>query len=86
LDVVLGMATSLIGQNKHVLAAGTEIKVRTDTPIPLKPTRNASFSASVSDDVRDKGGEVVISRAGHAHSSWPFPLPTVKTPAWIFGQ
>jgi len=62
----LGMATSLIGQTRHVLAAGTEIKVRTDTPIPLKPTRNASFSASVSDDVRDKGGEVVISRGSRA--------------------
>jgi len=48
------MATSLIGQTWHVLPAGTEIKVRTETPIPAKPTRNASFSASVSDDVRDR--------------------------------
>jgi hypothetical protein len=64
--VILGMATSLIGQTRHVLPAGTEIKVRTDSPIPAKPTRNATFSASVSDDVRDKGGEVVISRGSRA--------------------
>ena len=64
--VVLGMATSLIGQTRHVLPVGTEIKVRTNTPIPSKPARNASFSASISDDVRDNAGEVIIPRGSRA--------------------
>jgi hypothetical protein len=64
--VVLGISTSVLGQTRHVLTAGSEIKVRTDRPIPAKPASNARFSASVSDDVRDSSGEVVIPRASRA--------------------
>lgn len=63
---VLCMATNLMGQTRHVLSAGTEIKVRTDAPIPAKPVKNAKFSASVSDDVKNNDGEVVIPRGSRA--------------------
>jgi len=49
-----------------VLAQGTEIKVRTDTAIPAKPAANAKFTASVSNDVTDSSGAVVIPRGSRA--------------------
>ena len=64
--LVLGMATNLTGQTTHVLPAGTEIKVRTDTPIPAKPAANAKFTASVSDDVKNNNGEIAIPRGSRA--------------------
>jgi hypothetical protein len=63
---VLWTATTLLGQTGHVLAAGTEIKVRTDGPIPAKPAAKAKFSAAVSEDVKDNSGEVVIPRGSRA--------------------
>jgi hypothetical protein len=63
---VLWTATTLLGQTGHVLAAGTEIKVRTDGPIPAKPAANAKFSAAVSEDVKDNSEEVVIPRGSRA--------------------
>lgn len=63
---VLWTAAGLLGQTRHVLSAGTEIKVRTDTPIPAKPATNAKFSASVSDNVKDSSGDVVIPRGSRA--------------------
>ena len=50
----------------HVLPQGSEIKVRTDTAIPVKPTNGTSFAASVSDDVKDNTGQVVIPRGSRA--------------------
>lgn len=50
----------------HVLPQGSEIKVRTDTAIPVKPTNGTSFAASVSDDVKDNTGRVVIPRGSRA--------------------
>jgi len=50
----------------QTLCQGTEIKVRTDSAIPAKPPANADYSASVSADVTDSSGRVVIPRGSHA--------------------
>lgn len=63
---VLCITMNLVAETSHVLPAGTEIKVRTDTAIPRKPAANAKFSASVSDDVKNSNGEVVIPRGSRA--------------------
>jgi hypothetical protein len=49
-----------------VLPQGTEIKVRTDTSIPAKPQANATYTASVSNDVTDSSGGVLIPRGSRA--------------------
>jgi hypothetical protein len=63
---VLFWVTAAFAETSHVLPEGTEIKVRTDTPIPAKPAANAKYSATVSDDVMDKSGAVAISRHARA--------------------
>ena len=50
----------------RVLPKGTEIKVRTDTAVPAKPARGASYSATVSNDVTDSSGAVAIPRGARA--------------------
>jgi hypothetical protein len=50
----------------HSLAEGTEIKVRTDTPIPAHPNAGARYTATVSDDVPDASGGVAIPRGSRA--------------------
>jgi hypothetical protein len=62
----LWMASNLMAQSKYVLPSGTEIKVRTDTAIPAKPAASARYLASVSDDVKNSNGEVVIPRGSRA--------------------
>jgi hypothetical protein len=52
--------------NSHVLPSGTEIKVRTDTEIPAKPAANARYAATVSNDINDSSGAVLIPRNSHA--------------------
>ena len=66
--LALLLLTSIIAaaQNTHVLPEGTEIKVRTDTAIPAKPAANSSYSATVSNDIADRGGTVVIPRGARA--------------------
>ena len=49
------------------LSQGTEIKVRTDTAIPAKPPAGADYAASVSTDVADSSGQVVIPKGSRAH-------------------
>jgi len=60
------LAATAFAQNNYVLPAGTEIKVRTDTPIPAKPAANATFTASVSNDVMNNSGTVAIPRGSRA--------------------
>jgi hypothetical protein len=48
------------------LPSGVEIKVRTDISIPAKPAANSRYSASVSEDVKDSSGNVVIPRGSRA--------------------
>jgi len=50
----------------QTLPKDTEIKVRTDTAIPAKPAANAKFGASVSNDVTDSSGSVVVPRGSRA--------------------
>ena len=69
------MAVSIASaQTAHVLRQGTEIKVRTDTPIPAKPVANAKYTANVSDDVLNSSGSVAIPRGSRAE------LVAVPTP------
>src|SRR5207244_11803648 len=48
------------GRTRERPPQGSEIKVRTDTPIPAKPAANARYAATVSDDVMNKAGAVAI--------------------------
>jgi hypothetical protein len=50
----------------QTLPKDSEIKVRTDTSIPAKPPANAKYAASISDDVTDSSGSVVIPRGSRA--------------------
>ena len=50
----------------QTLPKDTEIKVRTDVAIPAKPAPNAKYTASVSNDVTDSAGNVVIPRGSRA--------------------
>jgi hypothetical protein len=63
--MLLGLA-AVSAQAQQNLPSGTEIKVRTDTAIPAKPAADSRYSASVSDDVKDASGNVLIPRGSRA--------------------
>ena len=50
----------------QTLPKDSEIKVRTDTSIPAKPPANAKYAASISNDVTDSSGSVVIPKGSRA--------------------
>jgi hypothetical protein len=50
----------------QTLPKDTEIKVRTDSAIPAKPAANKKYAASVSNDISDSSGNVVIPRGSRA--------------------
>ena len=50
----------------QTLPKDSEIKVRTDAAIPAKPPANAKYAASISKDVTDSSGSVVIPRGSRA--------------------
>jgi hypothetical protein len=50
----------------QTLPRDTEIKVRTDTAIPAKPEANSHYTGSISNDVTDSSGNVVIPRGSRA--------------------
>ena len=60
------VAAAALAQNNYVLPTGTEIKVRTDTPIPAKPPANATYTATVSTDIMNNSGTVAIPRGSRA--------------------
>ncbi len=62
----LSMASLGAFAQTHVLPKGSEIKVRTDSAIPAKPTNGTAFTASVADDVKDNTGNIVIPRGSRA--------------------
>jgi hypothetical protein len=68
--ISLALFVSLIGAaswaQRHTLSEGTEIKVRTDTPIPAHPTAGARYTATVSDDVPSASGGVAIPKGSRA--------------------
>ena len=63
---LLALLTSVSANAQRIVPEGTEIKVRTDAPIPAKPAANARYTASVSKDVTDKSGRVIIPRGARA--------------------
>lgn len=64
--VILLASLAALAQSVRVLPEGSEIKVRTDTVIPAKPAANATYTATISDDVLDKSGAVAIPRGARA--------------------
>ncbi len=66
LAAVVLASLGAVAQSVRVLPEGTDIKVRTDTAIPAKPAANASYTASISDDVLDNSGAVAIPRGSRA--------------------
>jgi hypothetical protein len=50
----------------QTLPKDTEIKVRTDVAIPAKPAPNSKYTGSISNDVTDSSGNVVIPRGSRA--------------------
>lgn len=71
---VLLLAAPLFAQGERILPKDTDIKVRTDVAIPAKPAAGASYSARVTEDVKDSSGEVAIPRGSRAR------LVAVKDP------
>ena len=66
LVLALGAMLLVVPAWAQNLSPGTEIKVRTDTAIPAKPPADADYTASVSTDVTDSSGRVVIPRGSRA--------------------
>jgi hypothetical protein len=63
---MLLLVSPLFSQSGRVVPKDTEIKVRTDVAIPAKPAAGASYGATVSDDVKDSSGAVLIPRGSRA--------------------
>jgi hypothetical protein len=66
LSIFLLLASLAAWAQVRTLSEGTEIKVRTDTAIPAKPTAGSAFTATVSDDVPDTSGNIAIPRGSRA--------------------
>ncbi len=66
LAVFLLLASLGLWAQARTLGEGTEIKVRTDTPIPAHPKAGARYTATVSDDVPAAEGGVAIPRGSRA--------------------
>ncbi|HEY6349518.1 MAG TPA: hypothetical protein VI636_08930 [Candidatus Angelobacter sp.] len=64
--VLMVLAAGALAQPLQVLPQGTEVKVRTDTAIPAVPAANAKYTATVSNDILDRSGNVVIPRGSRA--------------------
>ena len=64
--VLTFLVAGALAQPQQVVSQGTDIKVRTDSAIPAKPPADAKYTATVSDDVTDKSGNVVIPRGSRA--------------------
>ncbi len=66
LTIFLLLAGLAAWAQTNTLSEGTEIKVRTDSPIPAHPNADARYTATVSDDVPSAGGGVAIPRGSRA--------------------
>src|SRR5579864_3988929 len=64
--VLMVLAAGALAQPLQVLPQGTQVKVRTDTAIPATPAANAKYTATVSNDILDRSGNVVIPRGSRA--------------------
>jgi hypothetical protein len=63
---ILALLVAGAAAQTKVLPKDTDVKVRTDSVIPAKPAANAKYTASVSSDVKDSGGAVIIPRGSRA--------------------
>src|SRR5207245_4254410 len=75
---LLLLTISAFAQTSRVIPQGTEIKVRTDSAIPAKPAAGSAYSATVSQDVQDSSGAVVIP---HGSPAWSLSR-TAMTQRW----
>jgi hypothetical protein len=66
LSVVPILLVAAFAQVHSVIPKGAEIKVRTDSAIPAKPAAGSSYSGTVSQDVQDASGAVLIPRSSRA--------------------
>lgn len=66
LSLLFLSAVAAFAQGPRVLPQNAEIKVRTDSEIPAKPSANSTYSARVADDVLDQSGAVAIPRGAKA--------------------
>jgi len=66
LAAFLALLVAGAAAESKVVPKDTDIKVRTDKSIPAKPADNATYTASVSTDVKDSGGIVIIPRGSRA--------------------
>ena len=64
--LVLLAAGAVAQSTSHVLPKDTEIKVKTNTAITAKPAANAQYGATVSNDIKDNSGTLVIPRGSTA--------------------
>lgn len=64
--LVLLAAGAVAQTAQHVLPKDTEIKVKTNTAIPAKPPASAKYGATVSSDIKDSSGSLVIPRGSSA--------------------
>ena len=64
--LIILLVAAASAQTSRVLPQDTEIKVRTDTAIPAKPAANTKYAATVSNDVMDKSGAVLIPSGARA--------------------
>jgi hypothetical protein len=67
LATLLMLATTLtVSAQQSTIPSGTEIKVRTDSVIPAQPPADAHYTATVSKDVTDSSGAVLIPHGSRA--------------------
>ena len=66
LPIILLLVSLGAWAQTRTLAEGTEIKLRTDSPIPAHARAGARYTASVSEDVPDASGGVAIPRGSRA--------------------
>lgn len=64
--LVLAATIAADAQATRIVPEGTEIKVRTDVAIPAKPPANAKYAATISNDITDSSGNVIIPRSARA--------------------
>ncbi len=66
LATILAFLVAGAAAQTKVVPKDTDVKVRTDSAIPAKPADNAKYTASVSSDVKDSAGAVIIPRGSRA--------------------
>jgi hypothetical protein len=64
--VLMVLVAGALAQPPQMIPQGTDIKVKTDTAVPANPAANAKYTATVSNDVVDRSGNVVIPRGSRA--------------------